>query len=210
MEILTEWVTQIIIFLLLASIVDLLIPATSMKKYIKLVVGLILILIFLKPLFFLFDFNAQQALEKSYSQIMKQQSEGEQVENSIKMQKSEIQESQNAYILEQTVVQLKELAKKPLQEDYQLAISDIEFPQTELSAENELTDENLDEVIVYLNESPEGEGEVSAIDDVVINTDKTLVNEVNQLDVNGIKLLLQDTWEIDNKKLTILWEGGTP
>ncbi|SDQ51391.1 stage III sporulation protein AF [Virgibacillus subterraneus] len=210
MEILTQWVTQIIIFLLLASIVDLLIPATSMKKYIKLVVGLILILIFLKPLFFLFDFNAQQALEKSYSQIMNQQPEGEQVENSIKMQKSEIQESQNAYILEQTVVQLKELAKKPLQEDYQLEISDIEFPQTELFAETELTDENFDEVIVYLDESSEGEGEVSAIEDVVINTDKTVANEVNKLDVNGIKLLLQDTWEIDNKKLTILWEGGTP
>ncbi|MFB4166436.1 stage III sporulation protein AF [Virgibacillus sp. JSM 102003] len=208
MEILTQWVTQIIIFLLLASIVDLLIPATSMKKYIKLVVGLILILIFLKPLFYLFDFDAQQALERSYSQIMNQQSEGERVENSIKMQKSEIQESQNAYILEQTVVQLKELAKKPLLEDYQLEISNIEFPQTELSAEKELTIENFDEIIVYLNESDEEEGSVSAIDDIVINTDKPNTND-KQVDVNGIKLLLQDTWEIDTKKLTILWGGGT-
>lgn len=208
MEILTQWVTQIIIFLLLASIVDLLIPATSMKKYIKLVVGLILILIFLKPLFYLFDFDAQQALERSYSQIMNQQSEGERVENSIKMQKSEIQESQNAYILEQTVVQLKELAKEPLQEDYQVEISDIEFPETERSVETELTLENLDEVIVYLTESDKEEGSVSAIDDIVISTDKPVTDD-KQVDVNGIKLLLQDTWEIDSKKLTILWEGGT-
>lgn len=208
MEILTQWVTQIIIFLLLASIVDLLIPATSMKKYIKLVVGLILILIFLKPLFYLFDFDAQQALERSYTQIMNQQSEGGRVENSIKMQKSEIQESQNAYILEQTVVQLKELAKKPLQEDYQVEISDIEFPETELSAETELKLDNLDEVIVYLTESDNEEGSVSAIDDIVISTDKPVTND-KQVDVNGIKLLLQDTWEIDTKKLTILWEGGT-
>ncbi|MGP4107306.1 stage III sporulation protein AF [Virgibacillus sp. L01] len=208
MEILTQWVTQIIIFLLLASIVDLLIPATSMKKYIKLVVGLILILIFLKPLFYLFDFDAQQALERSYSQIMNQQIEGERVESSIKMQKSEILESQNAYILEQTVVQLKELAKKPLQEDYQVEISDIKFPQTEHSAETELSIENLDEVIVFLAESDKEEGSVSAVDDIVISTDKPVTND-KKVDVNGIKLLLQDTWEIDTKKLTILWKGGT-
>ncbi len=208
MEILTQWVTQIIIFLLLASIVDLLIPATSMKKYIKLVVGLILILIFLKPLFYLFDFDAQQALERSYTQILNQQSEGERVENSIKMQKSEILESQNAYILEQTVVQLKELAKNPLQEDYQVEISDIAFPQTEHSVETELTIENLDEVIVYIAESDKEEGSVSAVDDIVISADKPVTND-KQVDVNGIKLLLQDIWEIDTKKLTILWEGGT-
>lgn len=206
MEILTQWVTQIIIFLLLASVIDLLIPATTMKKYIRLVVGLILILIFLKPLFFMFNYDVQEALERSFSQLSNEKMETEQVENSMKIQKKDIQASQNAYILKEMAVQFKKLAETPLQEDYQAEIADI---KPLFTTEADLSYENLDKVVVYLREAEMGEGAVDAVDNVVIDTNKPVISE-NEVDVKGIKLLLQDVWEIDNKKLTILWEGGAP
>ncbi|MEC5422286.1 stage III sporulation protein AF [Virgibacillus sp. C22-A2] len=203
MEVLTQWVTQIIIFLLLAAIIDLLIPATSMKKYIKLVVGLILILILLKPVFFLFNINIQEALETSLSQLNQENISSDSIENLIEFQKKEIQAPQDAYILEQMAVQLKEVAKDPLFENYHAIITDIEFV---FIAESDLAFDNLEEVIVYLRELENGEGAVSLVEDVVINMDDPAVDEGQ--DIDQIEILLREIWEFDNKKLTIMWEGG--
>ncbi|WP_373892741.1 stage III sporulation protein AF [Virgibacillus natechei] len=207
MDALIQWVTQIIIFLLLAAIIDLLIPATSMKKYIKLVVGLILILILLQPIFYLFNINIQNELKSSFQQVSRQNSNNESVENLIELQKSEIQGSQDAYILEQMAVQLKDLAEDPLLEEHQAEIRDIQFL---FSSEEEYTFENLEEVIVYLRESDEEdeEGAVDLVEDVKINTDEPVVEEEEQ-DSEEIKSLLREVWELRNKEVTITWEGGT-
>ncbi|MEN1970126.1 stage III sporulation protein AF [Lentibacillus sp. N15] len=205
MDLLIKWVTQIVIFLIVAMIIDLLIPATSMKKYIKLVVGLILILLFLKPVFYLFDINLDQALETSLSKLSKEEAQQDSMENSIKMQKKEIQASQRAYILEEMAVQLKDLAKDRLKEEYQTAIVDIDFQFQ--SNDEQPSYENLDEVIVYLGQMEEEEGAVDIVDDVDINTDKPVADDDEQ-DVQGIKHILHDVWEIDDDKLTIVWKEG--
>lgn len=205
MDLLIQWVTQIIVFLLLAAVIDLLVPATAMKKYIRLVVGLILILIFLKPVFFLFNIDIHQALESSFSQLNQQQLKDDSVENLIEMQKSEIEDTQDAYILEQMAVQLKDIAKDPLIEKFQVEIANIEF---HFATENNYTFEDLEEVIVYLRESDGGEGAANAIDEVVIDTeDEPIVNEERQ-DDEQIKSLLYEIWELDDKKLTVNWKGG--
>ncbi|PAV29100.1 stage III sporulation protein AF [Virgibacillus profundi] len=205
MDMLIDWVTQIIIFLLLAAIIDLLIPATTMKKYIKLVVGLILILILLKPIFFILNIDIERALETSYSQLRQEGTNNESIENLIELQKSEIQDSQDAYKLEQTAVHLKDLAKDALVEDHQAEIIDIKFI---FETEKDVGFESLEKVVVYLRELDDGEGAVSIVDDVVINTDDPVVDEEGQ-DDEQIEELLRNVWELRNKELTISWEGGT-
>lgn len=207
MDMLIQWVTQIIIFLLLAAIIDLLVPATSMKKYIKLVVGLILILILLQPIFYLFNINIQNELKSSFLQLSEESSSNESVENLIELQKNEIQGSQDAYILEQMAVQLKDLAEDPLLEEYRTEIRDIQFL---FSSEEDYTFENLEEVIVYLREADEEdeEGAVDLVEDVEINTGDPVVEEEEQ-DSEEIKALLREVWELRNKEVTITWEGGT-
>ncbi|GAA0416717.1 MAG: stage III sporulation protein AF [Bacillota bacterium] len=206
MQVLIQWVTQIILFLLLAAIIDLLVPSNSMKKYIKLVVGLILILILLKPIFYIFQIDINQALEASVAQFEQETTEGKSMENLIESQKNEIEDAQDAYILEQMAVQLKEYAEQPLQEEYQVEITDIKF---QFGNQQEMTFKNLDEVIVYLRESKDGEGAVSIVDDVVIDTDNPdNTNEDEQLE--QIQALLREVWELDNKKVTLQWEGGAP
>lgn len=205
MDLLIQWVTQIILFLLLAALIDLLTPSTVMKKYVRLVIGLILILIFLKPVFFLFNIDIQEALESSFSQLNQEEAGNDSLENLIELQKSEIQGTQDAYILEQMAVQLKDIAKDPLLEEYQAEITDIDFI---FSTEENFTFEDLEKVIVNLRESDGKEGAVSSIDEIVINTDDPVVNEKGQ-DVEQIRSLLYEIWEIKNKELTINWEGGT-
>ncbi|MGX4669558.1 stage III sporulation protein AF [Cerasibacillus sp. JNUCC 74] len=205
MEIVIQWVTQIIIFILLATVIDLLIPATSFKKYIKLVVGFILILILLKPIFFLFQIDVQHALEASISKLDRNSQQVESMENLIESQKNEIEGTQDAYILEQMAVQLKQIAKEPLKEGFQTEIKDIEFRFTH---QGENTFENLDEVIVYLTESNnDGEGAVRVVDDVVIYSDSPNTSKEDKK-LQEIEAVLNEVWEMDKKKLILQWEGG--
>lgn len=208
MNLLIDWVTQIVIFLIIAIMIDLLIPATAMKKYIKLVVGLILVLIFLKPVFALFEINIDQALESSFSKVMQEESEQDTMENSIKMQKSEIEEGQRAYILEEMAVQLKDLAKKQLKEEKQVKILHIDF---RFQSDAKPSYENLDKVIVYLGHMEEEEGAVDIVEDVEINTKEPVAEdeEEDEQDSQEIKQILHDVWDISVDKLTIEWEGGS-
>jgi len=204
MELLVNWITQIIIFLILATIIDLLIPANKMKKYIQFVVGLILILIFLKPVLYIFNVDIKDALETSFTQSVRSEETKDNMDNLIKMQKSEIESSQDAYILEQMVVQLKDIAETPLAKKFQSEITDIQF----IFHSSEKTLEDLEEIIVYLAESKEEEGVVDEVKDIVIDTREA--PKEHEIDDNNkeIKKMLQEVWELEEINLTIIQEGG--
>ena len=50
-ELLSGWLKQIVILVLIAAFMDLLLPNNSMERYIKLVMGLLIILAILSPVF---------------------------------------------------------------------------------------------------------------------------------------------------------------
>ncbi|HLR80702.1 MAG TPA: stage III sporulation protein AF [Bacillota bacterium] len=205
MDMLIQWVTQIVIFILLATIIDLLIPAHSMKKYVKFVVGLILILIVMQPIFYLFQTDIKQALEASVKDYLFDDQATEDMNDLIEMQKSEIQSTQHEYILKQMAVQLESIVEIPLMDSYQAEIVDIAYTF------NQPTDyayEDLEEVIVYLRELEDEEGRIDAVDDVVINTDEPIDVDHDEK-TEAIIELLQEEWELEDKEITIVWEGGT-
>lgn len=208
MEFVRQWVTQIIIFLLLAVIIDLLIPKTSMKKYVKLVIGLILMLIFLKPVFLLFSIDFQSDLSSSFKEIYESDSNDQMIESFTKNQKIDIQASQAAYILEEMTTQLKNVAEETLQTDYQVEIAQIEF---EFLNDEVISFESLEEIIVYLRKVDNQTGEIQPIDEVVIGKKQTAEDkeDVQGVQDEEIKLYLQSIWEVTDKQITINWEGGT-
>lgn len=205
MDIISQWVTQIIIFLLLAVIIDLLIPKTSMKKYIKLVMGLILMLIFLKPVFYLFSIDFQTELTSSFEQIYEGDHNNEMIENLTKEQKVDIQASQAAYILEEMTIQLKDVAEEPLLTGFHVEIIDIDYLFLD---EGDISFENLEEIIVYLDESDGREETIRTIEEIMIGQDHSTESIGDEQD-EDITLLLQSLWELDDKKISIKREGGT-
>lgn len=205
MDILINWITQIIIFLVLASLIDLLLPSNSMKKYIQFVIGLILILIFLKPVLYIFDIDIKQTLETTFGQTTELEENTETMGELIKKQKNEIESSQDAYILKEMVVQLQELAAEPLAETFETEIVDIQFV---FDPPEEAVWENLQEVTVYLAELQEEEDAVDDIEDVVIDTEDTPQEKNQDNNHDEIKTMLQDLWELDDIQLTIIQEGG--
>ncbi|WP_010650829.1 stage III sporulation protein AF [Oceanobacillus massiliensis] len=204
MEVVIQWVTQIILFIVIATIIDLLIPAETMKRYVKLAVGLILLLILLKPIFHIFNTDIEKSIETSINQLEQENNLNETMENQIEFQKKEIQGTQHAYILEQMTVQLEDLAEEPLKEEYQAEITTMDYV---FNDPEDISFEGLAEVIVYINEAQNGEGAVSTVEDVTVDPQQ---NEgESEKDIIGIEMLLKDVWELTDKKVSINWEGGT-
>lgn len=62
MSFLTEWITNIIVFILLAVVIDLLLPNSSMQKYAKMVISLLLIIVIINPIFKIFSADMNDVL----------------------------------------------------------------------------------------------------------------------------------------------------
>jgi len=197
-----EWITEIVVFVMIAAIIDLLIPVSSMQKYIRLVIGMILILIFLKPVFFLFNTDVEQVLIRGTKDWLEAE-ETNAGEKTAELQKKEIVRAQGAYISEQMAVQLKEQADPLLKQHHQAEIQDI---QIGFQKGEQLTAEHISGVTVTLQE-PREEGTVKQIDEVVIGRIPKQKDRTH--DEAAIRTTLQKAWGLDPGQLTILWEGGT-
>ena len=204
MDYITEWVTQIILFLLLALIIDLILPTSSLRKYIKMVVGLLLILIFLQPIFHLFEVDMDRFFAQEMSK-WNNAAEVENMENLIEDKKKEIQASQRAYILEQMAVQLKKQAKEELLNEYGVAIQNFSF---QFQDEQTMSLETLKQLTVVLSEKQKA-ADSSDVEEVVIDLDQPPQDEKkNEKKTNKIKSFLASTWQLPEEQLIIQWEGG--
>ena len=114
MSFLTEWLTTIVLFILFAIVIDMLLPSSSMQKYAKMVVSLLLIVVMLTPIFKLFKTDPEVIFEYL---TKNGQSESADIKNQINSKKIEIQASQRAYILEEMAVQLKKKAEERFSHD---------------------------------------------------------------------------------------------
>ncbi len=204
MSFLTTWVTNIIVFILFAIVLDMLIPNSSMQKYTKLVIGLLLTAIFLTPILSLFKEDFASNLQHK---IMTNGVWGGQaMENSMETKKKEIVETQQAYILEQMAVQLKNEAEKELMERSGYEIRDVEIRL--INPNGEMKEENIESIHVTLVEKSEEEVEgVQPVErvDIDLEEQQSLLTAPSP----QIQEILSETWGITSSKLIIeINEGG--
>ena len=87
MTLISNWVMQIIIFMLIGTIIELLLPNNSMKKYIHLVFGLLLLIILAKPILHLLQVDIVSEFQKFEHVITDRNDTYSETENFIEMQK---------------------------------------------------------------------------------------------------------------------------
>jgi stage III sporulation protein AF len=201
MQFLTEWVTNIIIFVLLATVIDMLLPNSSLQKYTKIVTGLLLIAIILTPVLKLIS----KDFETAFASIpIFEQKEEKNMENLIELKKKEIQASQRAYILETTAVPLKEGAKEELMNQFGLEIAHIDF---QLDDANTKFPDNLQKVIVQLKTVEEKGNAVEAIKPVEINTNQPPPTKQITAQSEEVITLLAKKWNVSESAIEVLIEG---
>lgn len=203
MEFLIEWVTNIILFILLATVIDMLLPNTSMQKYTKMVTGLLLIAIILTPIFKLISKDFETAM----AQIPSFQSPGEKnMENLIELQKKEIQASNHAYILETMAAQLEKGVEEELMEQFGLEIAKIELTTKDDSQES--FPENLEMVTVRLKQPESKVTTVEAVQPVSIDTGTPLPSKDQTEESEKIAAFLSQQWNVTDKVIEVSVEGG--
>ncbi len=191
-------------------IIELMLPNSSMKKYINMVVGLLLILIFLQPLFHLFQVDIEDVMTQAVPSLEVGE-EQENMKNLIESKKNEIQASQDAYVLEEMAVQMKNQVEEELNNDYGVSVVDLNF---QFEEKEQVDLENLQAIKVLLQQIEL---------DQQTDDDEATVEEVHAVDIEigeqnqtqdelapkteKIKSYLSETWQLDEQDITIRWEG---
>nr|WGD85370.1 stage III sporulation protein AF [Bacillus subtilis] len=200
MSFLTEWLTTIVLFILFAIVIDMLLPSSSMQKYAKMVVSLLLIVVMLTPIFKLFKTDPEIIFEYL---TKNGQSESADIKNQINSKKIEIQASQRAYILEEMAVQLKKKAEERFSHD------EYKVERIKLTAGEKVdSEEDIKTISVYM--VPSSEKTVQTVAPVHIDTDHAYVTKeaAEQKEAKQIQTRLADIWEIGSEKITVHMEGG--
>ncbi|AGI29591.1 MULTISPECIES: stage III sporulation protein AF [Bacillus] len=200
MSFLTEWLTTIVLFILFAIVIDMLLPSSSMQKYAKMVVSLLLIVVMLTPIFKLFKTDPEVIFEYL---TKNGQSESADIKNQINSKKIEIQASQRAYILEEMAVQLKKKAEERFSHD------EYKVGRIKLTAGEKVdSEEDIKTISVYM--APSSEKTVQTVAPVHIDTDHAYVTKeaAEQKEAKQIQTQLADIWEIGSEKITVHMEGG--
>lgn len=176
-------------------IIDLILPESDMRKYTKLVTGLLLISIIVTPLFKIFTLDFEKLLTSITTNAEKsEQSTGILIER----KKREIQASQHAYTLEQMAVQMKNKVEKELIDHHQAVIKTIQ-----ISADPNLEPpyDQLKKVIVHISSSDE---KTDKIQPVTINIKDDLPIKEQKNEYGEMKKWLSAQWEIPEKIIEIV------
>ncbi|KAA0561016.1 stage III sporulation protein AF [Rossellomorea aquimaris] len=201
MSFLTDWITNIIIFVLLATVIDMLLPSSNMQKYAKIVTGLLLITIILTPLFKLMSTDFGTVME---SIDINGNSQNNSVENLIEMKKKEIQASQRAYILEQMAVQMKQQVEKEMMDEHGKVIEKVVVKADDL----ENVPDSITEVTVVVKDKQENTT-IETVQNVEIDTGAEQRKKTPEESTSQMASLLAEQWNLTPDKIIITVEGGT-
>ncbi len=198
MQALTSWITNIILFILLATVINLLLPSSGFQKYTKLVIGLLLMLIIVTPVFQILKVD----VNKMFNSIrLSAASDDAGVENLIESKKKEIQASQRAYILEQMAVQMETEVKEELMEQYGVAIDQMHIETKSEEADPEA--DNIKTITVVMSaEEPEDEQAVAVVKEISIDTSTPIEKEPSK-EATDITTYLAAKWGIDEKQMIV-------
>ncbi|MBH0168557.1 stage III sporulation protein AF [Fictibacillus sp. 18YEL24] len=203
MAFLTEWITNIIILVLLAGVIELLLPGNQFQNYIKMVVGLLILLAMLSPLFKLINADLDQVF---LAMDLPAPAKEDEIKNSIEENKSEIQSAQRAYILEQMAVPMKKQVQEELKQTYELEIVDLQI-QTEIGKEP-LDAEDIRGAKVILTKYHD-QARISEVSEVDVSVSGPERKESLEPPVTSeVIQFLADQWQLDADQVDVHLEGG--
>ena len=120
MEAIIEWIRNLVVFILFATIVDMLIPSSALGKYVRFVIGLLLLILLINPLFAFLKIPLGETLSQQFFSKLDETN----IQNHLEAKKkTEIQAKHHAYILEQMAVQLKKQVNPELKEQFQVEMT---------------------------------------------------------------------------------------
>ncbi|MBP0724416.1 stage III sporulation protein AF [Bacillus sp. RG28] len=204
MQFFVQWISNIIVFILVASLVMMLIPNSSLAKYVKFVASLLLIVMMLQPIFQIFKVNIKDVLGTYQSKTL--QADGS-IKNEINNKKKDIEATERAYILNQMAVQMKKSVEKSFSKEFKQQIDTVSLEVDEKkSSINSPSD--VSKVIVTIGKNQSQSNDVQPVQEVSINSSEPTEMDSNKQLKNDIRQFLAIKWQLDEKQIDIQLEGG--
>lgn len=207
MDYITSWIREIILLILMAVLLELLLPNSTLQRYVRMVVGLLLLLALLKPVLSVFDTNVNDMLSAFSSSAIVSDN---QIKNSIKNQKKEIQASQRAYIEKQMGVQWKKQAQKEVSDRFRMDVDNVEVTLSDLQFGSSRT--NIKKVTVYLSKQvKDRQGKTNPVKPVTVDVSEGPDQSSDDNGKNGkaekIRTFLAKQWKLSREKITVVLEA---
>ncbi len=203
MSFINEWVTNIILIILLATILELLLPSNAFQKYVKVVIGLLLIIAILNPMIKMFSVDLNQELASlGLSETVINDGE---MKNLIENKKSEIQASQDAYILEQMDVLLRQKVEDKLADQYEKRLKDVVIQEKSQAG----PEKSQWLIRATLESESSDEDAIETIQKVEIDTAEIKEPDEESSELKEIKAFLSKEWEVSPEQIVLVEEGGS-
>lgn len=198
MHYLTEFATSLIVFSLVATTLEMLIPNSNFKKYVQFVIGLILIVLIFSPISKLLKTDFSDDVLKNISNF--ETASLDTIASEVETQKNEIFEANKEYILSEFSTALMQTANEELVQKFNYSIVEL---QVELIDENSEVDyENIKEINVRIttNESSES---VLPVKKVRIGEEVKEVTKQETRDLREVQKFLIKTWELEESDIAV-------
>lgn len=203
-----DWITKIVLFMLIGTIIEMLLPSNTMKKYVHFVFGLLFLLLLAQPIFYIFQTDITEQISHIEEHLQTNEGHMEQTKLNIEKQKEDIQAEQAAYIWNELAEQYMDVANPILQNDFQIHISTLAFVPDSDGDVMELT---FSSVIVSLEEfTGQSHSVVTAITPIKIAEQSNETSSVHKTNNRLIEQTLRQMWQLeDDITIELQWEGGT-
>ncbi|MBP1934178.1 stage III sporulation protein AF [Ammoniphilus resinae] len=219
------WLQGIILLILLASLLDLILPNSGVQRYVKFVMGLLILLAIITPIMQIFktDLSPEKLALKILQMNSGNTQEGlHQVSANASKLASENDKDVQVFVQEQ----LASLIKEKVQEDFGITVSSIKLSlQKDLQIEQEYPEISSVQLILDKdmldpkNGGEENSGSIDPIEPVTIqvsgessqsastnSSDSELSLEQRKL-LNEIAEYVASTWNIDRRQVIAKVEG---
>ena len=171
-----------------------------MQRYVKMVIGLMLMAVILSPILTIFTKDFDSMLR---SAALTDPTPDVRMENQIESKKSEIQASNAAYIEEQMAVQMKSQVEKELRDQFNLEITHVGLELKDAEGEK-----NIEQIAVTVSKAVK-ESDVQDVEAVSVSLDIS-EEEIHSTDAESKKVayFLADEWGLYPNQVGVQVKGG--
>src|SRR5699024_3792208 len=207
MAFLYDWISKIVIFILMGTIIEMLLPSNAMKKYVHFIFGLLFLLLLAQPIFHLFKTDITEQIAMLEKQMDVSSGQMDQTKINIEKQKEDIQAEQVAYIWTEMTEQYMQEANEKLEANHHVQVNDISFVMAEDSGDSPSISTYTVSIEPYEDKE---ESIIESIEPVEISPNKKQAVPVFKGNKQAIEQTLRDIWQLEDEvTIELQWEGGT-
>lgn len=207
MAYLASWIQQLVLAVILATFLDLLLPSNAMQRYVRLVMGLLILMLILSPLLTLLksDWDINNLFSHGRSEI-----NGEVVSlPHIQSRTDELAEEQEQWVEETVQSRMERSIRGGIEQRFALTVNEVSVSLSENEGQV-----SVDEVIVAIDPdtSADGNGKIATVEPVHIDisenrdadkTEKTS-RTVSSPHIAEIREWVSREWHINDATIQIV------